>query len=80
MTNYVLIAEATREVPYAGEHIAHLLREKKVQGKKKRDAVVAEEEAKKKAAELQKSGQTVQSENVVAGEDVLGTQDEDLIF
>ena len=34
MNNYVLIAEAIKEVPYAGEHIAHLLREKKVQGKK----------------------------------------------
>jgi V-type H+-transporting ATPase subunit D len=49
---------------------------KKVQGKKKRDAVVAEEEA-KKDAELQKQGQTVQSET---DGDVLGTQDEDLIF
>jgi len=53
---------------------------KKVQGKKKRDATVAEEEAKKKSAELLESSGIVQSEDDVAGEDVLGTQDEDLIF
>jgi hypothetical protein len=41
---------------------------------------VAEEAAKKKAAEMATQGKVIQSEGDTAGEDVLGTQDEDLIF
>lgn len=56
---------------------------KKVQGKKKRDAAVAEEEAKSKAAQVKESGLPVQTEGGVAGQGdqhVLGTEDEDVIF
>jgi len=82
---HILIPRAENTIKYINSELDELDREefyrlKKVQGKKKRDAAIAEEEAKKKAAELQVSGQEVQSEGIVGSEDVLGTQDEDLIF
>ena len=82
---HILIPRAENTIKYINSELDELDREefyrlKKVQGKKKRDAAIAEEEAKKKAAELQESGKPVQSEDDVAGQDVLGTEDEDVIF
>lgn len=82
---HILIPRTENTIKYINSELDELDREefyrlKKVQGKKKRDAVIAEEEAKKKAAELQDSGKPVESEGDVASEDVLGTQDEDIIF
>jgi len=84
---HILIPCAENTIKYINSELDELDREefyrlKKVQGKKKRDATAAEEEARKKAAEIQGSGQPIQSEgDVAAGSgDVLGTQDEDLIF
>lgn len=34
MANYILIAEALKEVPYKREHLSWLLRENKVKGRK----------------------------------------------
>lgn len=82
---HILIPRAENTIKYINSELDELDREefyrlKKVQGKKKRDATSAEEEAKKKAAEIQHSGKEIQSEGDVASEDVLGTQDEDVIF
>ena len=82
---HILIPRAENTIKYINSELDELDREefyrlKKVQGKKKRDATIAEEEAKKKAAEIQVSGKEIQTEGDVASEDVLGTQDEDLIF
>ena len=84
---HILIPRAENTIKYINSELDELDREefyrlKKVQGKKKRDATAAEEEARKKAAEIQESGQPIQSEGDIAAgsEDVLGTQDEDLIF
>lgn len=82
---HILIPRTENTIKYINSELDELDREefyrlKKVQGKKKRDATIAEEEAKKKAAQLQESGKPVQSESDVAGEDVLGTEDEDIIF
>ena len=83
---HILIPRAENTIKYINSELDELDREefyrlKKVQGKKKRDAAIAEDEAKKKAAEIQESGKEIQSEGGdVASEDVLGTQDEDLIF
>jgi V-type H+-transporting ATPase subunit D len=83
---HILIPRTENTIKYINSELDELDREefyrlKKVQGKKKRDAVVAEEEAKKKAVELEARGDPVQTDgDVAAAEDVLGTQDEDLIF
>ena len=53
------------------------------QVKKKRQAIVAEEEARKKAAvEIQESGKPFQSKGAryQLSENVLGTQDEDSVY
>jgi V-type H+-transporting ATPase subunit D len=82
---HILIPRAENTIKYINSELDELDREefyrlKKVQGKKKKDARLAEEEAKKKAAKLQESGKPVESENDVAKEGVLDTQDEDIIF
>ena len=70
---YIKLDELDREEFY---------RLKKVQGKKKRDAAIAEEEAKMKALELQEIGKVIGSEQDAerTGEDVLGRDDADIIF
>jgi|SRR5579862_2458602 V-type H+-transporting ATPase subunit D len=82
---HILIPRTENTIKYINSELDELDREefyrlKKVQGKKKRDAVQAEEEAKQKAAEINKEGKPIVSEADTTGEDILGTQDEDLIF
>lgn len=82
---HILIPRTENTIKYINSELDELDREefyrlKKVQGKKKRDAGIAEEEAKKKASELQESVKPVESGGDVAGEDVLGGEDEDVIF
>ena len=82
---HILIPRTENTIKYINSELDELDREefyrlKKVQGKKKRDAGIAEEEVKKKAAELQESGKPIEPEAWVAGEDVLGGEDEDIIF
>ena len=82
---HILIPRTENTIKYINSELDELDREefyrlKKVQGKKKRDAAISEEEAKKKASELQESGKPVESEGDVPGGDVLGTKDEDIIF
>ena len=82
---HILIPRTENTIKYINSELDELDREefyrlKKVQGKKKRDAAIAEAEAKKKAAELQRSGEPVQSEGDRGEEDILATQDEDVIF
>ena len=83
---HILIPRTENTIKYINSELDELDREefyrlKKVQGKKKRDAVIAEEEAKKRALELHVSVEPVKSEGDEAGEeDVLGGQDEDIIF
>ena len=82
---HILIPRTENTIKYINSELDELDREefyrlKKVQGKKKRDAAIAEEAAKQKAAELSAEGKVVQSEADTAGEDILGTQDEDVIF
>ena len=82
---HILIPRTENTIKYINSELDELDREefyrlKKVQGKKKRDAAIAEEAAKQKAAELNAKGKVVQSEADTAGEDILGAQDEDLIF
>lgn len=82
---HILIPRAENTIKYINSELDELDREefyrlKKVQKKKKQDASLAEEEAKKKAVQLQESGKPVESENDVPREDVLDTHDEDIIF
>jgi V-type H+-transporting ATPase subunit D len=82
---HILIPRTENTIKYINSELDELDREefyrlKKVQGKKKRDAGIAEEEAKKKTIELEGQGQLVQTDAEGGGEDVLGTQDEDIIF
>lgn len=81
---HILIPRTENTIKYINSELDELDREefyrlKKVQGKKKRDVAVAEEEAKKKAADLEAQGQSV-SLGAEGNEDVLSTQDEDVIF
>jgi V-type H+-transporting ATPase subunit D len=84
---HILIPRTENTIKYINSELDELDREefyrlKKVQGKKKKDAAVAEEEAKKKAAILKESGMPVRTEDNVSGKaaDVLGTEDDDVIF
>jgi V-type H+-transporting ATPase subunit D len=82
---HILIPRTENTIKYINSELDELDREefyrlKKVQGKKKRDVAVAEEEAKKKDADLEAQGRSVSSGPEGDGQDVLGTQDEDLIF
>jgi V-type H+-transporting ATPase subunit D len=78
---HILIPRAENTIKYINSELDELDREefyrlKKVQGKKKRDAAVAEEEAKKKSAII-KSERAIPEED---NEEVLGREDEDVIF
>jgi len=82
---HILIPRAENTIKYINSELDELDREefyrlKKVQRKKKQDASIAEAEAKKKSTELQESGKAVHSSEDVAGKDMLGTEDEDVIF
>ena len=82
---HILIPRTENTINYINSELDELDREefyrlRKFQGKKKRDATQAEEEAKKKALELQRQGNPVVSEADVAGEDLLETKDGDVIF
>jgi len=83
---HILIPRAENTIKYINSELDELDREefyrlKKVQGKKKRDAAIAEEETKLKAAVLKEHGIDVKTEEAVVGEqDVLGVEDEDVIF
>jgi V-type H+-transporting ATPase subunit D len=82
---HILIPRTENTIKYINSELDELDREefyrlKKVQGKKKRDVAVAEEEAKKKAADLEAQGQSASFGAEAGNEDVLSTQDEDLIF
>jgi V-type H+-transporting ATPase subunit D len=78
---HILIPRAENTIKYINSELDELDREefyrlKKVQGKKKRDATVAEEEAKKKDAFIKSEGVVPEEDN----EEVLGVKDEDIIF
>jgi len=82
---HILIPRTENTIKYINSELDELDREefyrlKKVQGKKKRDAAIAEEETKRKAAILKETCVDVKTEDVVAQPDVLGTEDEDVIF
>jgi V-type H+-transporting ATPase subunit D len=79
---HILIPRAENTIKYINSELDELDREefyrlKKVQGKKKRDAAVAEEEAKKKGAIIKSEGAVPKEED---NEDVLGGEDQDVIF
>ena len=82
---HILIPRTENTIKYINSELDELDREefyrlKKVQGKKKRDAAIAEAAAKKKAAEHPEVGKLVQTADDIGSEDVLGTHDEDVIF
>jgi V-type H+-transporting ATPase subunit D len=81
---HILIPRAENTIKYINSELDELDREefyrlKKVQGKKKRDAQIAEEEAKKKAAQIRPEKQEKQGDDAEEA-DVLGNEDEDVIF
>ena len=78
---HILIPRAENTIKYINSELDELDREefyrlKKVQGKKKRDAAVAEEEAKKKGDTIKSEGAVLEEDD----EDVLGGEDQDVIF
>jgi len=78
---HILIPRAENTIKYINSELDELDREefyrlKKVQGKKKRDAAIAEEEAKKKGATIKSEGAIPEDED----KDVLGGDDKDVIF
>jgi V-type H+-transporting ATPase subunit D len=82
---HILIPRTENTIKYINSELDELDREefyrlKKVQGKKKKDAAVAEEA--KRAAVLKESGMPMWTEDDVSGKagDVLGTEDDDVIF
>lgn len=79
---HILIPRTENTIKYINSELDELDREefyrlKKVQGKKKRDAAIAEAEQKKRAAEIGVPDVSTESEE---SPDLLETHDEDVIF
>ena len=79
---HILIPRTENTIKYINSELDELDREefyrlKKVQGKKKRDAAIAEAEKKKRAAEIGVDDASTKSEETP---DLLETHDEDVIF
>jgi V-type H+-transporting ATPase subunit D len=80
---HILIPRTENTIKYINSELDELDREefyrlKKVQGKKKRDAATAEAETKEKVRELEQEG--VPPSEVLTVVDILGHEDEDIIF
>ena len=82
---HILIPRTENTIKYINSELDELDREefyrlKKVQGKKKKDAARAEQEAKKRASENQKAGIQPSLEKKGDDQGLLEEKDEDVIF
>ena len=82
---HILIPRTENTIKYINSELDELDREefyrlKKVQGKKKRDAAIAEAEEKKKLQELEKEGLQTAADDQIGAADMFEEVDEDVIF